>query len=225
MTRPSPCSAKPGCAWSQSELDYFNIQVQTVDALTFFGVPELPEPPVSDAILKHLAKPPDGCTADEMHFFEYMSGALSGGRSEVTDFAAFLLRYIGYEKPGRTVHQYEHLPFRMCGIDVEAKISVCVESYSFQHILVLQVEDLKLEEKESPDPVAQLAAQAIAAFTKNKRVRHDAGLPPVPFTVIPGIIISRATATFYRIPVSDDLVQTIVTVPERTLEDPWGAGP
>jgi hypothetical protein len=63
-------------------------------------------------------------------------------------------------------------------------------------------------------PECQLIAEAIAAFaadTNKLDLRRSRRSPPCQFKIMPGIILSGASPTFYKIPVSEDLVYAVQT--------------
>ena len=130
-------SAKSGGDWTDNELTAFNIQVDTVDAATFFNTAQLPAPPVPPMILTNEKRPEGFITKPARLFFEYMKGAVTGEESLVDDFAAFLLGMFEYDEPDRVIHQRKEVSFVMCGTVVAAKPDVCVMSES-QYLLLVQ---------------------------------------------------------------------------------------
>jgi hypothetical protein len=61
------------------------------------------------------------------------------------------------------------------------------------------------------DPEPQLIADAIAAFDENNRRREQIGLPPISSKVFPAITFTGTAPTFYKIPVTEDLLLGIIT--------------
>jgi hypothetical protein len=98
-------SAKSGSDWSDNELTAFNIQVDSVDAATFFNMGQLPDPLVSPVILTNESRPQGPLAKRDRLFFQYMKDAVKGEKSLVNDFAAFILGMFEYDEPERVIHQ------------------------------------------------------------------------------------------------------------------------
>jgi len=77
-----------------------------------------------------------------------------------------------------------------------------------QNILLLAQEDKRHLEGTDPEP--QLVAEGIAAFSHNNSIRvRNLRLEPLRNTVIPGITMQGTMPTFYKIPVTADLVRAV----------------
>jgi hypothetical protein len=94
-------SARSGSDWSENELVAFNIRIDTVDAATFFGNASLPPPSVSPVILNHIRMPAGPLAKTDWQFFQYLRHA----STRVDDFAAFILRLLGYDDSERLIIQ------------------------------------------------------------------------------------------------------------------------
>ena len=130
-------SAKSGSDWTDNELTAFNIQVNTVDAATFFNTAQLPAPLVPPMILTNEKRPEGFITKPTRLFFQYMKDAVTGEESLVDDFATFLLGMFEYDEPDRVIHQRKEVSFVMYGTVVTAKPDVCVMMES-QYLLLVQ---------------------------------------------------------------------------------------
>lgn len=130
-------SAKSGSDWTDNELTAFNIQVNTIDAATFFNTAQLLAPLVPLMILTNEKRPQGFVTKPARLFFQYMKDAVTGEESLVVDFAAFLLGMFEYDEPDRVIHQQKEVSFVMCGTVVAAKLDVCVMAES-QYLLLVQ---------------------------------------------------------------------------------------
>jgi hypothetical protein len=122
-------TAKPASKWGIYELTAFNIKIKQVNAETFFGNANLPQPTVSSAILDNLDEPPPPLSKADMDFFAYMEDAMAvppDRESFVADFAAFILKLMRYDEGRRVIHSGVEIQFEMCGESVDAKIDVCV---------------------------------------------------------------------------------------------------
>jgi hypothetical protein len=102
--------------WLDNELLAFNIRIETVDATTSFGNvnPGLP-PSVSPIILNHIRMPVDLLAKTDWQFFQYLRHASTGQGARVDDFAAFILRLLGYDDADRLIIQRPGLSFIMSG--------------------------------------------------------------------------------------------------------------
>jgi len=130
-------SAKSGSDWTENELTAFNIRVDTVNAATFFNTAQLPAPLVSPVILTNEKRPQGPIPKHARLFFHYMKDAVTGEKSLVDDFAAFLLRMFEYGEPDRVIRQRKEVFFVMCGTLVAAYPDVCVMTES-QYLLLVQ---------------------------------------------------------------------------------------
>jgi hypothetical protein len=61
------------------------------------------------------------------------------------------------------------------------------------------------------DPEPQLIAEAIAAYQYNNMCLERIGLPTIQAKMIPGIIMAGSMPTFYKIPITQDLVYAVET--------------
>jgi hypothetical protein len=197
-------SAKSGSDWTENELTAFNINIVGQDSAEFFGVSPLPEPSVPPAILTTTTATValaanDGATWE---FLFFMGRAMSGPEANVDAFALELLRLMRYRTFGRVVTCNVNLTFTMCGKECHAQTDVCAfDSDSF--LLVLQEDKRNLSPQ--PLPVAQLVAEAIAAFEYNNKLRQN----PVLDWMMLGIIMRGTLPIFYKIHVTQDLVTCV----------------
>jgi hypothetical protein len=202
-------TAKSGSDWTINELDAYNIQIVFQDSATFFGQAQLPLP----------AHHPDLATfqtADEMvdddsyQVVRYMDLAMDpvpGEESAVDDLAMQLLRTMGYASRAlhRDLRSRKDIPLLICGEWKHAKTDVCI--IDRDEILLLVQEDKR--HKEPGDPRPQLVAEAIAAVQSNNEVRRRAGSAELDFKMMPGIILIGTSPTFFKIPVTRDLMQAV----------------
>ncbi|KAJ7508171.1 hypothetical protein B0H11DRAFT_1792850 [Mycena galericulata] len=203
-------SAKSGNDWTRNELHALNISIEPLDPPTFFGA-ALPDPTVDAVLLDNRTRPSGPISKDNRLFFRYLEDATrrfpSGPPTEsaVDDFAAFLLRLLDYDEPERVVHQHLEIGFFMCGQKVDAKPDVVIMNEK-DYILLVQ-EDKRYMSSDEAEP--QLIAEAVAAHYENNRRRRDLGLPTVSSKVFAGIVMSGTAPTFYKIPISEGLVDAI----------------
>lgn len=95
-----------------------------------------------------------------------------GEESAVNDFAAELLRAIGYETENTVVRTRKNIRLFMCGESKYAKTDVCLMDVSSEILLLVQEDKTHISPS---DPESQLIAEAIAAFQVNnsKRVNEQ----------------------------------------------------
>jgi hypothetical protein len=206
-------STKSGSDWTKNELRAYNITVAPQDVATFFGSPNLPEPSVHQVILDNEEYPANGIDdKNDRNFFYYLEDAIAippGEESAVDDFAAHLLALLGYDVANRFIRQRKDIPLFMCGGQTHAKTDVCVVDRDLGILLLLIQEDKRHLEEVDPEP--QLIAELIAAFQHNNTRLQRIGLQPIQAKTIPGITMVGSAPTFYKITVTQDLVDAVET--------------
>jgi hypothetical protein len=121
-------SATPGGSWTKNELAAFNIEISLHKADDFFGRPQLPDPLLSDAILKGSTSLPE-MSKNEAKFFSLMEDALpipAGGQIFVVDFVAHLLSLMDYDDISNIIHRHKKTDLVVSGspVSVEADVAV-----------------------------------------------------------------------------------------------------
>ncbi|KAI8968702.1 hypothetical protein BD414DRAFT_450567 [Trametes punicea] len=137
--------------------------------------------------------------------------------SAVDDFAVALLTNLGYVNHHRVARTRKDVPLLICGERRHAETDVCLIDRQQHDILMLVQEDKRFQ----GDFVAvqcQLIAEAIAAFYENNKHRQAEGLPTLELKIIPGIVLVGTSPTFYKIPVTANLVHHVAcgTYPPET---------
>ena len=162
-------------------------------------------------ILDNEEYPPNGIAdKDDRNFFFYLEEVMAippGEESAVDDFAAHLLALLSYDDASRFIRQRKDIPLFMCGGQTHAKTGVCVVDRNLG-ILHVQEDKRHLEEV---DPEPQLIAEAIAAFQHNNTRLQRIGMQPIQAKTIPGITMIGSTPTFYKITITQDLVEAVET--------------
>jgi len=203
-------SRKSGSEWTRNELRAYNITVTPEDVATFFGNPTLPQPSVHQIILDNETFPTNE-VVDKVdgHFFYHLEDAMAtpAEESAVDDFARRLLSLLGYDDPDRIICLQKNIPLFMCGGHTNANTDVCVIDENLRILLVQ--EDRKYLDALDPEP--QLIAEAIAAFQQNNSLESPGLQPPIQAKTIPGITMIGSTPTFYKITITQDLVQAVET--------------
>lgn len=173
-------SAKSGSDWTLNDLESYNIHIQLQDALTFFGVQQLPSPLVDPELLN--VGNADAMLQDrhaELINLLDLAMLSSTGESAVADFTVELFKIMGYVRRDRVARTRKDLNLLICGEYRHAKTDVCIIDRSKNDILLLVQEDKRLEDREPVSAQAQLVAEAVAAFGENNESLKSAGLDPL----------------------------------------------
>ncbi|KAJ7036800.1 hypothetical protein C8F04DRAFT_465639 [Mycena alexandri] len=199
----------------------------------FFLRKRITDPQTDPTLLAHpvliekLTHPSEAISKEDSLFFRYLRHATRrfavgpATDSAVNDFTAFLLRMLDYDEPN-VVHQRMELDLIMCGQQVTAKPDLVIMD-DWDYLLLVQLQRYTAQAEAEP----QLIAAAIAAHYENNRRLRVVGLPTVAAKVFPGIIMIGTAPVFYRIPVSEALVDAVsrgeyppVTTVVRKLNPP-----
>lgn len=178
-------TAKSGGEWTFSDLVAYNINVQDLDAQTFFGVAHLPPVPIQGDFVSVEKWRDMGNQTDRSLGFQ-MALAMGPGDAEpsIDLFAIKLLERIGYTNLFRQLVLRKDQPLHICGETKHAKTDVALVAYDpdfAEGLTILLVQEDKRANE--PDPVAQLIAEAIAAADMNNWVRKTRGLEPLALQV------------------------------------------
>ncbi|TEB21358.1 hypothetical protein FA13DRAFT_1741998 [Coprinellus micaceus] len=169
----------------------------------------LPDPVVRPEEVLLAAEAIQATTDDGYVLLRTLNLAMSilpNEESAVNDFAVALFRACGYTGRGRVVRTRKDIPLLICGENRHAKTDVCILDDS-EILLLVQEDKCHLDDS---DPEPQLIAEAIAAFASNNRMRERTlGQPPLQSKVIPCITLKDTSPTFYKIPVTTDLVTAV----------------
>lgn len=199
-------SAKSGNEWTFDDLCAFNITVEAQDFGTFFGQPfPILEP--SELLVKQRADEMENPENFELiYFMDLAMDRVPNEESTVAQFTDKLLGVLGYETLAKTVISPQQMPLFICGASRSATADVCVMDTS--EILLVVQEDKRHMDDGEPEP--QLIAEAIAAFQFNnyKRTRI-LDEPALTSKVIAGITMLGTAPSFYKIPVTQELVSAV----------------
>jgi hypothetical protein len=125
----------------------------------------------------------------------------------VDDFAAELLRAMGYERDHTIVRTRKSIRLHICGEIVSAKTDVCIMDVSSEILPLVQEDKSHINPS---DPEAQLIAAAIATFQENNAKRmNDLFLEPLEVQVIPGITMVGTFPRLYKVKVTADLDHSV----------------
>ncbi|KAF9552488.1 hypothetical protein CPC08DRAFT_714597 [Agrocybe pediades] len=199
-------TAKSGSDWTMNDLASYNIQLHRIEALEFFEVATLPDPVIDQELLEHLdpEEMQQDRNAELIHLLGLAMGSSTG--EGTVDFAVELFKRTGYVRRNRVAQTRKDLPLFICGEWRHGQVDVCIVDRRQNDILLLVRQDMRGEDREFHDPHAQLVAQALAAFMENNINRESNDLPPLESKVIPGIVMAGTWPTFFKIPVTEELV-------------------
>jgi hypothetical protein len=132
----------------------------------------------------------------------------SGNRESGTiDFVTHLFNVVRYPD----ANQYRYLMIKpslryLASPGKPPQVDVCIRDRTKAIILVVKV-DIHLR---GSDPEARLISEAIAAFHNDniRRVKH-LGTDPLTSKVMPGIVMDGTMPTFYKIPITTELVTSV----------------
>ena len=200
--------ARSGGDWTSNELVAYRIAIQEQDQAQFFGGP-LPEYAGPPGFIEHEDRVQglDGPSLALIKRLDLATKTFEGQESSVDDFAAELLRVMGYERDDTVVCTRKSIRLHMCGEIVFAKTDVCLMDISSDILLLVQEDKTHINPS---DPEAQLMAEAIAAFQENNATRvNERFLEPLTMQVILGITMVGTFPRFYKIQVTADLDRSV----------------
>jgi hypothetical protein len=201
-------SSKSGSNWTEDDLTAFKITLERQDSATFFGVDPLPHPvKIPAAILTDLSPNKDTQDRETYRFLRLMKLARMNGPTEsaIFDFSLAVLQLMHYDDPGFVARSHVDIPLVMCGEWRNAQTDLCVVD-KHEFLLIVQ------EANRIVGPAgleARLVAAAIAAFHQNNRRRDENHLPILKSRIMAGITICGTFPKFYKIPITQDLVECV----------------
>ncbi|KAJ7227844.1 hypothetical protein B0H12DRAFT_1148481 [Mycena haematopus] len=208
-------SAKSGGDWTHNETDAYNIHLSFQDATTFFGVAQLSAPTIDNEILA-VEDANDPTVSDATYnLLSLLDIAMDAptpqeeSESGVADFAVSLFRALGYTHRPRVARTRLELRFLVCGEYKSAHPDVSILDRSGMDDVVLLLQEGKRSGGPTDAYYAQLIAGAIAAYQVNQSTRTASGLPLLQSLVVPGILLVGTSPTFYKIPVTEELVRCV----------------
>ncbi len=217
-------SSKSANDWHQYDLSAYNIRVVYQNSATFFGVQDLPHPEIDNDILtaQSAIHAQHEDTFQLLQAMDEVAYAQPEDKSAYGDFATHLFRVLRYTNmaAGRFLRTRKNLFFYSCGEDRDMEIDACVMD-GINVLLLVQGDWRYIDSCTPPEP--QVIANAIAAFAMNNDLSirilgHLAN--PLDSKVMPGITMTGTMPTFYKIPVTCDLVRAVglgIYPPQETV--------
>lgn len=206
-------TAKSGSDWSANELDAYNVTVVPQSKEEFFGTihfPDPTEPSLAGFMTTETREnATDKQTKQLLYYLDLAMHPTIGQEAVVDNFAAELLRSLGYDDNDRIVFIRHALPLLICGTNSVAQTDVCIMDDDEILLLLLQ-EDKRLTSMKDPEP--QVIAEAIAAFALNNRKRErNLDLPPRDTVIFPALTMVGTMPMFYKITVTRALSKAVRT--------------
>ncbi|KAJ7743911.1 hypothetical protein DFH07DRAFT_33529 [Mycena maculata] len=182
------------------------------DATTFFGVAQLPASmsPIIDNEILAVENADDTVSDANFNLLSLLDLAMDAStpqESAVHDFAVSLFHALGYIHRPRVVRTRHELRFLSCGEPKDTRPDVTIIDRTLDDIILLVQGDTR--SGGATDAYAQLIAGAIAVYQTNQSTRTASGLPRLQRLVVPGILLVGTTPTFYKVPLTEELVQCV----------------
>jgi hypothetical protein len=205
-----------GRKWTQDDVHAYNIKVVYQDLQTFFGVIDLP-PPNTECYT--FAGSAQDLAAGKEPATSYLHGYLDriAGTAGITDpdnrvtyaigFVSDLFDILYYTDAARKREVAIGPTLRyLAGQGRPPKVDVCIMHDFTVIILVVRVK----RHSRGFDPEPRLISDTIAAFHNDNIMRvKRLGTEPLTSKVMPGIVMDGSMPTFYKIPVTPELVRAV----------------
>ena len=216
--------AKMGRKWTQDDVLAYKIKVVYQDLTTFFGVTDLPPPDVESETL--TAQDFHTATDDWTNFMLFhmdrlmdpddVTGTLSNRKPATIDFVRELFNVLHYPSvpQRRFLIAWPKLDY-LASQGSPPQVDVCIRDDTTTILLVVKVYSYLRRS----DPEPRLISDAISAFHNDNIMRVKRfGTDPLTSKVMPGIVMDGTMPTFYKIPITPELV-TVVESGKRLRGD------
>jgi len=199
-----------GRKWTQDDVLAYNIKLVYEDLETFFGITDLPPPNVeSDALTAQdftAAKNHDHWTCAMLFHMNRVTDP-DNIESGTIDFVTQLLNVTRYANMAQK--RYLMMRPKLQYIPSQGRppqVDVCIMDESNAILLVVKVD----RHSRGFDPGPRLISDAIAAFHNDNIMRvNRLGTNPLTSKVMPGIVVDGTMPTFYKIPITPELVRAV----------------
>jgi hypothetical protein len=199
-------TAKSSRDWCTNEVLAYRMTLLRQDASEFFGR-ELGSIDHLDPNLLSTTDPGSASTfsKETYRFLVYLH--LASRARTGHDFAKCVLEVMGFDELGTVLRTRHDIPFTICGDNQVAETDVCLVHLNSMILLVVQ--DRPSFNGSSPE--CQVIADAVAAFQYNNHKLMDIGREPLDKMVIPCITMVGTRPCFYKVPVTKQLSDSIIT--------------
>ena len=200
-----------GRKWTQDDVLAYNIKVIYQDLTSFFGMTNLPAPDVDRAALT-MQDPATVTTANDirtsrmLHHMNHVTDPVNRTPATI-GFVEKLFDVLHYETVEQMTFSMSRSP--LCYIANQGRppqVDVCIMDGSGVISLVVKVD--RPSRGFNPEP--QLISDAIGTFHNNNiiRIKHF-DTNPLASMIMPGIVMDGSMPTFYKIPVTAELVSAV----------------
>ena len=202
--------AKMGRKWTQDDFLAYNIKVVYQDLQTFFGIKDLPSPDVeSEALTAQDFRTATARWTSSMlfHIDRVAKPDETGRKSSTIDFVKAVFNVLNYPDAlqRRFLLAWLKLDY-LASQGRRPQVDVCISDDTGAILLLAKV-DMHLR---GFDPEPRLISDAIAAFHNNNNLRAKFfGTDPITSKVMPGIVVDETMPTFYKIPITPELVAAV----------------
>jgi hypothetical protein len=208
-SRPSkPRPSKMGRKWTQDDVLAYNTKVVYQDLETFFGVTDLPPPDVeSDALTAQDNTTAKDFWTSQMLFHTDRVTDPDNREPATIDFVRELFNVLRYANALQKIFGMMRLKLRhMASQGKPPQVDFCIVDDLITILLVVKVD----RHLRGSDPEPRLISDTIAAFHNNNIICAKLlGTNPLTSKVMPGIGMNGSMTTFYKIPVTAELVRAV----------------
>ncbi|KAF9483571.1 hypothetical protein BDN70DRAFT_291086 [Pholiota conissans] len=211
---------KSGNDWSEDDLSAYSVKIEYQDAQKFFGETPLPTPSVDQDTLTAVTAD-DATSSEAQNFMEHIGVVMDPivaaeiydmGKSPIFFLLMDLFRSLGYfpGPPSRFPSERQTLPFLNGGQTMDVRVDAHLfrtDADANKKIVLVVHEDMS--EGADPNSSARLFAEAVAAFQYNNAQRRMVGFSELDKQVIIGIIMVLTSPSFFKIPITQELVRGI----------------
>ena len=199
-----------GRKWTQDDLLAYNIKVVYQDLTTFFGVTDLPPPNVgNDALTAQHPTPSNYSISVMLNYMTHMANPVpdfDNLEALTIDFVRVLFNLLCYDDARE---RFVMLRPTLCHITSQGRppqLDVCIGDITNAILLVAKVDRCS----RGFDPEPRLISESIAAFHNDNIMREKhLGTDPLTSMVMPGIAMHGTMPTFYKIPITPELVRAV----------------
>jgi hypothetical protein len=203
-----------GRKWTQDDLLAYKIKVVYQDRTTFFGMTDLPPPDVaSDALTAHhFSSSKDRWTRAMLFNMDHVTDPKTDPVNiapETVSFVRDIFNITNY--PDVAKERFEILWTKLPYLGIASPgrppgVDICITDDDDIILLIAKV----ARPSRGFDPEPRLISDAIAAFHNDNIMRvKRLGTNPIASKVMPGIVMNGIMPTFYKIPITAELVTAV----------------
>ena len=207
-----------GRKWTQEDVLAYNIKIVNQDLKTFFGVTDFPSPDVEgDALTaENFADATSDGTLNVLLPMDRVTD-LGNRESRTLDFVRELFHLPHYW--GMYQKRFFTMGWGLTYLAYQGGKYPWVDASIMDEFRVLLLVVKVHTHTRGFDPEPRLISDAIAAFHNDNIMRvKRLGTNPVASKIMPGIVMDGTMPTFYKIPITDELVRAVESGEKPNLE-------